>query len=113
LGISEDILGRSHADSDNEDPSWEPEESGTEDLTLDDFNLVPQLIINFLLFEFSLDSIDPEARQKGLEIASNKSSHQNLYGNTQIQYRKFRKENANENIWIHAQSVIARTHRFN
>jgi hypothetical protein len=113
LRISEDILRRPHEDSDNEDPSWEPEESGIEDLTLDDFNLDPQLIIDFLLFEFSLDSIDPETRQKGLEIASNKFSHQNLYGNIQIQYRKSRKENANENIWTYAQRVIARTNPFN
>jgi hypothetical protein len=98
LGIFEDILGRPHTDSENEDPSWEPEESGIEDLTLDDFNFDPQLIIHFLLFEFSLDSINPETTQKGLKIAPNKFCHRNLYGNIQIQYRKSRKENANENI---------------
>jgi hypothetical protein len=108
LGVSEDILGRPHEDNDNEDSFWVPEE-----FTLDDFNLDPQLIVDFLLFEFSLDSIDPETRQKGFEIASNKFSHRNLYGNIQIQYQKSRKENANENIWTHAQRVIARTHRFN
>jgi hypothetical protein len=113
LGIFEDILGRPHTDSDNEDLSWEPEESGIEELTLDDFNVDCQLINDFLLFEFSLDSIDPETRQKGLEIAANKFYHRNLYGNIQIQYRKSRKENANENIETHAQRVIARIHRFN
>jgi hypothetical protein len=70
LGIFEDILGRPHADSDNENPSWEPEESGIEDLTLDDFHLDPKLIINFLLFGFSRDGIDPETRKKSLEIAT-------------------------------------------
>jgi hypothetical protein len=75
LGIFEDNLGRPHPDSNNEGPSWEPEESGIEDLTLDDFNSDPQLFIDFLRFGFSLDSIDPETRPKGLEIASNKFSH--------------------------------------
>jgi hypothetical protein len=79
---------------------------GIEDLALDDFNLDPQLIIDFLLFEFSLDSIDPGTRQKGLEIASDKFSHRTLYDNIQIQYRKSRKENPNENIWTHAQMSL-------
>jgi hypothetical protein len=41
-GVFDDILGRPDADSDDEDPSWEPEESAIEDLTLDDFDLDSQ-----------------------------------------------------------------------
>jgi hypothetical protein len=42
LGISEDILGGPDADSDDEERSGESEESGIEDLTVDDFDLDPQ-----------------------------------------------------------------------
>jgi hypothetical protein len=65
-GIFEDVLGGSDADSDDEDPSWEPEVSGIKNLTLDDFDLDPRLINEFPLFEFSADVLDPKTAQRGL-----------------------------------------------
>jgi hypothetical protein len=74
------------------------EESGIEDIALDNFDLDPQQIIDFLLVEFFADGLHPKTTHKGLEMASNKFYHQNLYDNSQGQYVESRKESAKENI---------------